>query len=67
MHSSSELHVPIIMVTLLEPGDVVTDVGDRLAMDEALTAVGARVTSGGVDVGYGKKLDMGLTQVQNTE
>ena len=55
------------MVTLLEPGDVVTDVGDRLAMDEALAAVGARVTSGGVDVGYGKKLDMGLTQVQNTE
>ena len=67
MHSSSELHVPIIMVTLLEPGDVVTDVGDRLAMDEALAAVGARVTSGGVDVGHGKKLDMGLTQVQNTK
>ena len=67
MHTSSELHVPIIMVTLLEPDDVVTDVGDGLAMDETLMAVGARVTSGGVDVGHGKKLDMGLTQVQNTE
>jgi hypothetical protein len=41
-HSSSELHVPIIMVTLLEPDDVVTNVGEGLATDKALTTVGAR-------------------------
>ena len=41
-HSSSELHVPIITVTLLEPVDVVTNVGEGLATDEALTTVGAR-------------------------
>ncbi len=56
VHSSSEVHVPIIMVTLLEPDDAVTNVGEGLAMDEALTTVGARVAGGCVDVGHGKKL-----------
>ena len=42
VHSSSEVHVPIITVTLLEPVDVVTNVGEGLATDEALTTVGAR-------------------------
>ncbi len=41
MHSSSEVHVPIIIVTLLEPDDVVTDVDDEVAMEAALTTVGA--------------------------
>jgi len=53
-HSSSELHVPIITVTFL---DVVMDVGEGLATDEALTTVGARVAGGCVDVGHGKKLE----------
>jgi hypothetical protein len=44
------------MVTLLEPDDAVTNVGEGLAMDEALTTVGARVAGGCVDVGHGKKL-----------
>jgi hypothetical protein len=55
------------MVTLLDPDDVVMDVGNGLAMDEALTAVGARVTGGGVDVGHGKMLEKGLTQVHNAK
>jgi hypothetical protein len=57
VHSSSELHVPIITVTLQEPDDVVTNVGEGLATDEALTTVGARVAGGFVDVGHGKKLE----------
>ena len=36
MHSSSELHVPIITVTLLEPEDVVMNVGEGLATDKVL-------------------------------
>ena len=43
MHSSSELHVPIITVTLLEPEDVVMNVGEGLATDKALMTVGVRV------------------------
>jgi hypothetical protein len=41
-HSSSELHVPIITVSLLEPDDVVATVGEGLVMGEALTTVGTR-------------------------
>ena len=41
MHTSSVLHVPITMM-VLEPDNVVMDVGEGLAMDEALTAIGAR-------------------------
>ena len=57
MHSSSELHVPIITVSLLEPDDVVANVGEGLVTGEALTTVGARVAGGFVDVGHGKKLE----------
>ncbi len=42
MHSLSELHVPIITVTLLEPEDVVINVGEGLATDEVLRTLGAR-------------------------
>jgi hypothetical protein len=57
VHSLSELHAPIIMVTLLEPeDDVVTDVGNEVAMDEALTTVGTGDIGGGVDVGHGNML-----------
>jgi hypothetical protein len=42
VHSSSELHVPIITVALLLPDDVVMNVGEGLATDEALRTLGAR-------------------------
>ena len=42
MHSSSELNVPIITVALLLPDDVVMNVGEGLATDEALRTLGTR-------------------------
>ncbi len=55
------------MVSLTEPNDDVTDDGEGLEMDEAPTAVGAKVAGGEVEVGHGVKLLKELTQVQNAE
>ncbi len=48
------MHVPIIIATLLEPDNVVTNAGKGLAMDEVPTTIGGRVAGGGIDVGHEK-------------